>query len=168
MKMNSLMASLWQSDAEAADPGLPEDLQALVTSGWRTGPAGALVLAGCYEDGGGWRQDWEAGIVPQHELEVNDVYIPCDDFPEDREIFLRCSVARSRKFADAALRAAHPLINSGLLVAVISVGISEDYLMHGATVKFATRRSGFPEYYGDLERFCDEAMALVEFRDFVK
>lgn len=163
MSKNSLMLPLWRPIAEMVDLQLlPDELQDLVESGWRIGPAGSLLLVGRYGDGSGWRSDWLIEEIAQHELEVNDVSIPCDDLPETRDLFLRAAVARSRVFAEAALRAAWELQASESLVAIVSVGVDDDYLTHGATVKFATRREGFPEFYANLERFQHEAMAIIE------
>lgn len=160
--MNALMLPLWKA-TEVADPHtLPAELRDLIDGGWRTGPAGALLLNGCYGDGSGWRSDWRAGDIAEHELAVNDVGIPCDDLPAEREPFLRGAVARSRAFADAALRAAHGLPASDTLVAIVSVGVDDDFRTHGATVKFATERGGFPRTYGELERFRFEAMAVLD------
>lgn len=163
MSKNSLMLPLWRQVNEMVNPEiLPAGLRELVESGWRVGPAGSLLLVGCYGDGAGWRSDWQAEEVAQQELEVNDVSIPCDDLPKKREFFLRDAVARSRAFADAALGVASGLQESKFLVAIVSVGVDDDYLTHGATVKFATRRGGFPEAYSNLERFQYEAMAVIE------
>lgn len=157
------MLPLWRPISEMGDPKiLPDELQDLVEIGWQNGPAGSLLLAGCYGDGAGWRSDWQAEEIAQRELEVNDVGISCDDLPKAREPFLRAAVARSRAFAGAALKAARGLQESELLVAIVSVGVDDDYLTHGATVKFATRRGGFPESYANLERFQYEAMAIID------
>ncbi|WP_159392413.1 hypothetical protein [Streptomyces niveus] len=166
MRMNALMLPLWKA-TEAGDPeilpeNLPAELRDLIDGGWRTGPAGALLLDGCYGDGSGWRSDWQAADIAQHELAVNDVGIPCGDLPEEREAFLRGAVARSREFADAALRAANGLPAADTLVAIVSVGVDDDFLTHGATVKFATERGGFPETYAELDRFRFEAMAVLD------
>ncbi|MCT9010520.1 hypothetical protein [Streptomyces rhizosphaerihabitans] len=163
MNKNSLMLPLWRPASEVGDPEiLPAELQDLVESGWQTGPAGSLLLVGCYGDGAGWRSDWQAEEIAQRELEVNDVSIFCDDLPKARDLFLRAAVARSRAFAGAALKAAWGLQAAEFLVAIVSVGVDDDYLTHGATVKFATRRGGFPESYEDLERFQYEAMAVID------
>lgn len=163
MSKNSLMLPLWREIDRLGYPEiLPDELQGLVDNGWQTGPAGSLLLVGCYGDGAGWRSDWKAEEIAEHELEVNDVRIFCDDLPKARDLFLRAAVARSRAFADAALKAAWELQESEFLVAIVSVGVDDDYLTHGATVKFATRRGGFPEYYANLERFQYEAMAIIE------
>ncbi|WP_143121553.1 hypothetical protein [Saccharopolyspora antimicrobica] len=165
MRMNSLMRSLCQTASEKEGARtLPEELRDLVERGWRIGPNGALLFAACYDDGAGWRSDWRAEEIAQHELEVNDIGIPCGDFPKERAPFLNGAVARSYAFSRAALGAARGLPASELLVAIISVGVDDDYLMHGATVKFATRRDGFPTAYDDLERFQYEAMAVIEGR----
>ncbi|MFD6987310.1 hypothetical protein [Streptomyces sp. NPDC059943] len=162
MRMNALMLPLWKA-TEVGDPEiLPEELRDLIDGGWRTGPAGALLLDGCYGDGSGWRSDWQAGDVAQHELDVNDVGIPCHDLPQEREPFLRGAVARSRAFAEAALRVAHGLPAADSLVAIVSVGVDDDFLTHGATVKFATERGGFPETFAELDRFRFEAMAVLD------
>ncbi|MFI6789793.1 hypothetical protein ACIBG4_20965 [Nonomuraea sp. NPDC050383] len=162
MRTNAVMLPLWQATEGGGLEVLPDELRDLVDFGWRIGPAGALVLVGCYGDGSGWRGDWQAEDIARHELEVNDVGIPCDDLPKARDQFLHGAVARSRAFADAAFRAAHGLTASDLLVAVVSVGVDDDYLMHGATVKFATRRGRFPSTYADLERFQYEAIAILD------
>ncbi|MFD3519661.1 hypothetical protein [Streptomyces sp. NPDC058653] len=171
MRMNALMRPLWEAgevDDPAAlheSPSLPGELRDLIDRGWRVGPAGALLLDGCYGDGSGWRSDWAEGEIARHEFAVNDVGVPSDDLPPAREEFLRAAVARSREFAVAALSAAHGMPASDSLVAVVSVGVDDDFLMHGATVKFGTERGGFPEAYAELERFRFEAMAVVAVLD---
>lgn len=160
--MNALMLPLWKVTGVGDPEILPEELLDLIDGGWRTGPAGSLLLDGCYGDGSGWRGDWQAGDIAQHELDVNDVGIPCHDLPQEREPFLRGAVARSRAFADAALRAAHGLPAADSLVAIVSVGVDDDFLTHGATVKFATERGGFPETFAELDRFRFEAMAVLD------
>jgi hypothetical protein len=156
------MLPLWQATNEIENSEvLPDELQDLVEGGWRIGPAGSLLLTGCYGGGCGWRSDWPTEEIAEYELEVNDVGIPSDDFPKARDLFLRGAVARSRLFAGAALRASHNLKVSELLVAIVSVGVDDEYLMHGATVKFATRRGGFPNVYANLEQFQSEAMAII-------
>jgi hypothetical protein len=155
MRTNELMRQLWPAAREVDVPSaLPGELQDLIDAGWTVGPGGALVLAGCYGDGSGWRSDWKAEEVSRHELEVNDVAIPCGDLPE--------AVVRAKAFAGAAMEAACGLEGAEDLVAVVSVGVDDDYLTHGATVKFATERGGLPAHFADLERFRFEAMALVE------
>ncbi|MGW8359030.1 hypothetical protein ACWGK1_00410 [Streptomyces wedmorensis] len=166
MRMNSLMRPLWGEVVETENPRvLPEELRDLIRGGWRIGPADSLLLVGCYGDGSGWRDDWQVGEVSRHELEVNDVRIPCDDLPRARDVFLRDSVARSRAFIGAALMAARGFQSSDQLVAIVSVGVDDDYRMHGVTIKFATRRGGFPEVYENLERYGFEAMAVIELPD---
>ncbi|QHY97872.1 hypothetical protein SSPS47_22435 [Streptomyces sp. S4.7] len=168
--MNALMLPLWkatevggpESLPENTPGSIPEDLRDLIDGGWRTGPAGALLLNGCYGDGSGWRGDWQSGDVARHELDVNDVGIPCHDLPEEREAYLRGAVARSRAFAVAALRAANGLPAADTLMAIVSVGVDDDFLTHGATVKFATQRGQFPETYAELDRFRFEAMAVLD------
>jgi hypothetical protein len=161
--MNSLMAPIWAKVGPIQSSALPVELQDILQNGWLIGPAGSLLLRGLY--GTGWKVDWHPDEVASHEYEVNDVSIPAKELPEAREEFLPGLVGRARAFAYQAMRNAESIEDSRLLVAVISIGIDEDYLLHGATVKFCTRRGGPLHNFDDLERYRLEAIALVESGD---
>ncbi|MFF2328287.1 MULTISPECIES: hypothetical protein [unclassified Streptomyces] len=178
MRMNSSMRPLWREPADLPRkdlpgedlpgedlPGedLPGELRSLVDEGWEVGPAGSLLLRGMH--GSGWRSDWTREEVSRHELDVNDVWIPPTGLDESRDVFLPGLVARAREFLSCAMKSAHGLESADLLVGIISIGVDDDFLDHGATVKLSTRRGGFPDYYDDLERFQFEGMAVVEAAD---
>ncbi|WP_406862854.1 hypothetical protein ABZO31_21475 [Streptomyces sp. HUAS MG47] len=161
--MNSSMRSLWREPLDVGYGDLPVELRDLVDQGWKTGPAGALLLGGMHGDG--WRDDWSPGEVARHEIDVNDVWVPPTGLDEDRDVFLPGMVARARGFLACAVEAASGFEAADRLVGVISVGIDDDYLEHGTTVKLLTRRGGFPDYFEDLERFVFEGMAVVDAAD---
>lgn len=163
MRINSRMEPLWRDSQLLELASLPEDTREILASGWRFGPARALLLAGLY--GAGWRTDWAEGNVSQHELEVNDLFISAEGLPEDRTHFLGGLVSRAKTTAYAALEAACGLDFAELLTAVISIGVDDDFLSHGATVKLFTRRGEYPRSFEDLEKFQLEAMAVIEADD---
>ena len=163
MRYNSLMEPLWEGSQLLELASLPEETRDVLAGGWQVGPAGSLLLASLY--GSGWRTDWAPEDVAQHELEVNDLHISSQGAPEERGQFLVEMVSRARTAACFALKAADTFPSSELLVAVISVGIEDDYLPHGATVKILTHRGGYPRWLDDLDKFRLEAMALMEPRD---
>ncbi|WP_189210793.1 hypothetical protein [Actinokineospora fastidiosa] len=144
---------------------VPASLVYLVEGGWTTGPADALLLREMY--GSGWRDDWSPQNVASHELEVNDVWIPPDGLDGPEELLLTQMAARARRFAVEVLRSAEGMLAAELLVAVISVEVESGIPEDGATVKFCTRRGGFPGYYDDLERYGLYGMAIVEAADVV-
>ncbi|WP_242889823.1 hypothetical protein [Actinomadura litoris] len=159
------MEHFWPPGVVTEASALPEDLQVILRAGWLVGPAGALLLKNLY--GPGWNSVWPASEVAQREREINDVYIPSYDLPVDRAEFLSRMVQRAWSFMHHAFAAACKFESSGTLTAVISVGIGEDFRLHGTTVQFFTRRGNYPDYYSDLERFREEAMAVVERSDLL-
>jgi hypothetical protein len=154
------MIPLWRRAPSVQDDTLPEWDRYLLGEGWVTGPVGALLIKAKFKPG--WGSDWPAEEVAQHEYEINDIHISQDGVPADRDTFLAAMTARARHFAYRAIEGAQGMTGAGALVAVISVGLSEDYLMHGTTVKFFTQRGQYPAYFSDLERFKLEAMAVIE------
>ncbi len=161
MKSNSRMGPLLEmlGSISLAETELPVELQDLLSAGWCTGPASSLLLKGL--SGLGWRTDWLPDEVSQHEYEVNDVWISPAGIPGPRDAFFGFLLARAMKFAIIGLLSARELEGSDHLVAVISLGVEEDDTRNGATVKFLTRRSGYPSSFDDLERFQLEAMAVL-------
>ncbi|WP_433183571.1 hypothetical protein [Actinoallomurus sp. CA-150999] len=139
------------------------ELYDLLREGWIIGPVESMLLRGLYSSG--WRSDWKVNSVSGYEFEVNDVGITDVGLPSDRDRFLEALVARARSFACHAIKDAQNLNYGNLLTAVISIGIDDDYLTHGATVKFFTRTAGCPQFFDDIERFQLEAMAIIEVFD---
>ena len=85
--------------------------------------------------------------------------------------FLAKAAARGLTFAARGLAAAkRQQLAAAALIAVVSTGVVGDVLVHGTTVKFTTARgkpSGWfdPSWFGDLERFEVEAMAVLSIAD---
>lgn len=157
------MDSIWSGTVVMQAHELPLELQDLLQAGWLVGPAGSLLLRGMF--GSGWRSDWSPKDVAVHECEVNDVWIPQEGLPIERSLFLSGAVSRARSFVTLAMKSAQELKSADLLVAVIGLGVMEDYLTHGTTVKFFTRRGEYPRYFDDLESYQMEAMAVIESSD---
>ncbi|WP_133799396.1 hypothetical protein [Kribbella caucasensis] len=157
--MRSLM-SLAEAD-EASEPA--GELAEILDAGWYTADCGALLLVGV----GGHAATWpcDPASVGEREYEINDVRVPDGDLDEDRDHFLPAVAARADGFARAALRRATGMPGSDRVAAVISVGVDDDYLSHGTTVKFFTSRGSYPDWFGDLERFRSEAMRVLEIAD---
>lgn len=166
MKSNAHMKPLLEvlKSISLAEIELPVELRDLLSAGWCIGPASSLLLKGL--SGSGWRTDWLPDEVSQHEYEVNDVWISPVGIPGPRDAFLGFLLARAAKFALAGLRAARELEASDYLVAVVSLDLEEEEdSANGATVKFLTRRPGYPRSFDDLERFQFEAMAILDLVD---
>jgi hypothetical protein len=161
--MNSRMAALWDKTRVYPIDELPEELRDLLREGWVIGPANALLLKGLY--GEGWVHHRRQDEVAHHECEVNDVWIPPDGLPSERDSFLTGMVSRARTFAEQAMLSARHYVTWESLTVVISVGVDVDYLEHGATVKLFTRRGRYPTQFEELERFQLEAMAVVLVED---
>ncbi|WP_154675474.1 hypothetical protein [Parafrankia elaeagni] len=160
MKTNLLMEPLWPAGRPAEVDLLPAELRDLLDGGWMRGPVNSLLLRSAF--GSGWSSSWNAEDVALHEYEVNDVWIPPDNIPRARDVFLPAMVGRARDFTFHAMRLAEDVQGVDRLVAIISVGIDSDYLTHGTTVKFFTRRGRHLSFYDDLDRYRTEAIALVE------
>lgn len=154
------MALLWRLAADLPHEQLPEELREILRGGWLIGPAESMLLKRLY--GPGWRPDWRPEAVASYEYEANDVWVTDVELPHDRDRFLPGMVARARTFVHYAMSSARGVEYGGCLTAVISVGVDDDYLTHGTTVKFVTRRAGYPDYYADIERYRLEAIAVVE------
>jgi hypothetical protein len=160
MMMNSLMIPIWERRVTVIDSSLPDGNEYLLERGWVVGPGGSLLLRGLF--GPGWKRDWAHDEVAQHEYEVNDVRISSAAAPADRDSFLAEMLSRALRFTSRALAGASSIEAADALVAVISIGVAGDYVLHGTTVKFFTLRGDYPDYFVDLERFELEAMAVIE------
>lgn len=99
------------------------------------------------------------------EYEINDVRIPHRDLDVAREVFLSLVYARTRSFAEVALRGARGLPNGGTMTALIRVGVDDDYLVQGAGVRFFTLRGGCPDWINDLDGFKLEALMVISVTD---
>ena len=157
------MVSLIDNAPRVPPESLPEELQDILAAGWLEGPGGSLLLGALY--GAGWRDDWAHVDVALHEYEVNDVWVPSRGLPDERELFLVAMTGRAKSFAIAALSLARRLDEGKAILAVISVGVDDDYLTSGTTVKFFTRRGNYPHFYDVLDRFELEALAVLDIYD---
>jgi hypothetical protein len=168
MKTNSRMRSLLAQAGGSAeilgrDPQLPDELRAIIEAGWVVGPDGSLLLAGLWGDS--WSRDRRPVQVASYEYEVNDVFVPSADLTGDPDRYLSRVAARGIRFAVRAMRAAVGLAAADSLVAVVGTGVGEDFLTHGTTVKFFTRRGSYPRWFEDLEGFTTEAIAVLDMSD---
>ncbi len=153
------MAPLWGSGQFDPLSELPEEVVELLQEGWIVGSADALLLKSLY--GTGWARHWGPDDVAHYECEINDVWVSPEGLPSDRESFLTGMVERTRNFAGRAILSARPHVACDSLTAVISIGVDDDYLTHGGTVKFFTRRGRRLAQYEELERYQLEAMAVI-------
>ena len=163
MRTNRRMVSLIDNAPRVPLESLPGELQDILAAGWLEGPGGSLLLSALY--GAGWRDDWAHVDVALHEYEVNDVWVPTGSLPDERELFLAAMTGRARSFATAALSLARRLDEVNAVLAVISVGVDDDYLTSGTTVKFFTQRGNYPRFYDALDRFELEALAVLDIND---
>jgi hypothetical protein len=138
---------------------LPPEAQDIIDAGWRHGPNGELVLAALW--GTGWERRVGTNDLANREYEINDVYIDCTDLVDNLGTYLNRAANRGLLFGRLALEKAQLLDEYASLVAVVSVGIEDDFLTHGTTVKLFTRRGNYPNWFQDLERFTTEAMAII-------
>lgn len=99
--------------------------------------------------------------VADYEYHTNDVKISESGLPSDKERFLSAVAIRALCFIEEAFRSAARFEVSNGLTAVVSIGVGDNYLSHGTTVKFFTQRAGRPAWYEDLERFKIEAIAVL-------
>ena len=92
---------------------------------------------------------------------------PPDGIAEDQpaQRYSAAMVRRALSFACRALADARGLDGADSLVAVIGAGVDDDYLTHGTTVRFFTRRGDYPRHFDDLERFALEALAVLDIDD---
>lgn len=163
MMKNTLMEPFWRESRRLPWHELPSSLQDVLSAGWILGPSQSVLLRAMH--GPGWRTDWSVGDVARHEFEANDLNVPASGLSRDREGFLVGLTSRARTAAELGLTNARGFEFAESLTAVISMGIDDDFLTHGATVKFFTRRNGYPRYFDDLERFKLEAMAILDASD---
>lgn len=168
MKMNTRMRSLLARAGGSAevlghDPQLPDELRAIIEAGWVVGPGGSLLLARLWVDG--WSRDPGPVQVASHEYEVNDVFVPSADLTGDPDRYLSRVAARGIGFAARAMKVAVGLTAADSLIAVVGTGVNEDFLTHGTTVKFFTRRGDYPRWFEDLEGFTTEAIAVLDMSD---
>ncbi|MGW9310179.1 hypothetical protein ACWGPQ_19470 [Saccharomonospora azurea] len=152
---------------------LPAELKKIIRRGWYLTEDGALVLESLeprsllsrlrvsrrYRRGEGRPSCWDG--IAEYEYHTNDVRIPDGGLPLDRDQFIPAMAARSFGFVEAAFRSAARFTESDTLTAVISIGVGDEYLTHGAVVKFFTQRAGCPDWYDDLDRFKLEAIAVL-------
>jgi len=103
----------------------------------------------------------EERSIARLEYEINDVGIPGVDLDDDRNVFLPTIAARARRFASTILQSAFESYPNQELMAVVSIGVDEEYLTHGTTVKFFTLRGDYPDWFDNLEGFRSEAMLLL-------
>ncbi|WP_322749066.1 MULTISPECIES: hypothetical protein [unclassified Frankia] len=155
--MRELIASV---DGSILAQELPSELCEICDEGWSVSPCGSYVLAALYDPS--LESIAESEGLPYLELEVNDVKIPDLDLLNDLSSYLPRVASRGLSFAVTALGKARKSGLADSLVAVVSTGVGDDYLTHGTTVKFYTRRDNYPDWFDDLERFAIEAMALIE------
>ncbi|WP_157606524.1 hypothetical protein [Saccharomonospora cyanea] len=155
------------------DDVLPDELRTIIRKGWYFTPAGAFVLEALeprsmlaktfltkhFRRNRELASHW--GGVADYEYHTNDVKIPESGLPSDKERFLSAVAIRALCFIEEAFRSAARFEVSNGLTAVVSVGVGDNYLSHGTTVKFFTRRAGRPDWYEDLERFKIEAIAVL-------
>jgi hypothetical protein len=166
MKMNSRM-----SDVLAGGPGglpsdLPSDLNEVAKAGWVVGPQRTILLKSLW--GTGWRTSIQPSEVGSYEYEVNDVYASLSDLATERSTYLHRSAVRGISFAVRMLGGAAAIPEAELLVAVVSISIDEEdetFLMQGATVRFFSRRGDYPMWFEDLERYQNEAIAVLNMSD---
>lgn len=159
MRVNSRIRAVWEL-SHLASVELPTELLDILDQGWVTGPGGSLLLRGMC--GSKWRHNVPPPLdISEYEIEINDVWIPSIGLPSNRDSFLLELTARARMFAVGAIESARGLRSADLLVAVISVGVDDDYLTHGGTVKLFTQRGEVRRRFEDLERFTLEGMAVL-------
>ena len=142
---------------------LPCELQDYVEAGWMADSSGALLLSALAR--GASSTPVGPAHVAEREYEVNDVYVPNADLVEHPETYLLAITLRGLSFAARMLERAQGSPNAKSLVAAVSTGVDDDFLTHGTTVKFFTRRGDYPQWFNDLERFGIEAMAVLDSSD---
>ncbi|MEU8267843.1 hypothetical protein AB0B89_11800 [Sphaerisporangium sp. NPDC049002] len=150
---------------ELLSQDISSELEEVIEGGWVVGPHGVLSLAALHDP----ELDMQVDHLEPFEVEYhrNEVWIPGDDLPVDREGYLTAICVRALTFSLAALAAARNLPGFDTLTAVISTGVDADWSTHGTTVKFFTRRGGYPNWFDDLESFEIEAVALLEASDVI-
>ncbi|GAA2001796.1 hypothetical protein GCM10009799_31250 [Nocardiopsis rhodophaea] len=154
---------------EAAEPiseaRLPLDLRECAEGEWGRSSSGVLTPDGP-------PPSWTArlaGADPEElmkaELDVNDIRVDDEDLTGDPHTYLSKVVARGFLFAGSCLLRARNLPEAGDLRAVMSTGITEDFLIHGTTVKFFLRRGGLPKCFHDVEGYKIEGLAPISIDD---
>lgn len=143
---------------------LPGDLQNIVDRGWSIGPGGILSP--------GAATFWpkiSPGLTGQEimkrELDLNDFGVCGEDLLHDPDSYLGAMATRGFRFAGECLKQASGLAEAADVRASVIVGVGEDFLMHGTTVRFFLRRGELPNRYWDLERFELEAIAVIGLED---
>jgi hypothetical protein len=166
--MNSRMRRLLpEQPADLRDADFPEELQAIVATGWMLGPAETLLLAALF--GEGWSGQVDPSAPGLFEYEVNDVHIPTADLAADLDAYMERAARRGVSFALRGLGDAAAFPAAADLVATVATGVAEDFLLHGTTVKFFTRRGDFPNWFDDdLEKFEMEAIAVLTNADVTR
>lgn len=157
LQTNARMQSLLDATPERVATN--EVSRKLLELGWVIGPGGSLLLRGMWGDQNEEPQPSEMGLF---EYGVNDVYLPIvQEVPVERTLIR--AAHEGLIFARACFEAARGLPAAETLTGVVSVVTKhdEDFWMQGITVRFYTERGDYPDWWGDLEKFEREAIALL-------
>ncbi|MGW4644550.1 hypothetical protein ACWEN6_38970 [Sphaerisporangium sp. NPDC004334] len=164
MIVNSRMQVLLaQAPEETWARPLPEDLQETVDAGWAYRSGGPLLLAALCASAVDTPPPGEQYFATEYH--VHDIWVPGDDLDPSRNVYLPAIASRALVFAWAALNEARHLPEFRTLAAVVGIGVADDFLLHGTTVRFFTRRGEYPSWFDDLESYELEAMALLDASD---
>lgn len=138
----------------------------IIAAGWTVGPQGTLLVAAAV--GRDRRTDIDPSEVGEYEYHVNDIDLQMADLRAEPEMYLVNAAARGIEFSTEMLRAANGLPGCDMLCGIVSVFVDvEDELfdIQGVTVRFTTRRGGYPDWLGDLDRFEHHAVAVLDSSD---
>ncbi|GAA3825847.1 hypothetical protein GCM10022226_53260 [Sphaerisporangium flaviroseum] len=164
MIVNSRMQVLLaQAPEETWARPLPEALQEIVDAGWGYRSGGSLLLAALCDSVVDAPPPGEQYFATEYH--VNDIWVLGEDLDPTRDVYLRAIAGRALVFAWVALNEARQLPEFGTLAAVVGTGVADDFLLHGTTVRFFTRRGDYPSWFDDLESYELEAMALLDASD---
>ena len=165
MRTNAPMRTLLDGRFRPAEfTPLPGDARAVLAGGWVLGPHGALLLADRWSGHAG---PVRADRIGSYEYEINDVHLSLDDLRGGDDLLPRAA-ARTIDVARRLLRAGRRLPGSGTLTAVAAVHVDADdelFDLQGGRVRLFTRRGEHPSWFGDLEAFEHEALALLDHAD---
>ena len=160
------MRELLGSSSEVPVIPLPRRESSIIGAGWAVGPQGALLVAAAI--GRGARTDIEPSEVGEYEYHVNDIDLQTADLRVEPETYLVNAATRGIIFAAEMLRAANGLPACKMLCGIVSVfvDVQDDlFSLQGVTVRFTTRRGGYPDWLGDLDRFEHHAVAVLDSAD---
>jgi hypothetical protein len=163
------MSDVLARGCESLYRDLPPDLDEVARAGWVVGPHGAILLKSLW--GSGWRTSIQPSEVGSYEYEVNDVYASLSDLSTDMETYVYRAAMRGISFAVRMLRDAAAVPGAGSLVAAVGVPVDEQdevFLLQGATVRFFSRRGDYPTWFEELERYQNEAIAVVDMTDLAE